>query len=444
MVRKYKNNLSLIICVISSIFVVLKMYTGSNVFLFMFLLIICSAIIFDKIENKFIYLLFFISWIYTLKFHFNQFSLFLVMSALYIIVCLIYILIHNSKFQIKFLLSYILFATYVIAVPLFGGGSITQILGFLLNYTVIFLAVLFIQDKSLYGKYISIYAVGLLISSIVRLISYLIPSLNQYFTQLATTQTLIVGGKLNIRFAGADIDPNYYSIQVLIAISCLLVYIYYCKNSKMVKINSILLAVVLSFFGLLSFSKMYVISLLFLILITIASLTKNNLKFGLKFVFSILFLGGVVAFFSFDYFYDSFAQRFGGGGSDLDSLTTGRSTIWLMYLSEILNDIKVLFLGTGYGTGFLNNMMSHNIYLIAFYYMGVIGILITLFYIFSLREMFILLKNGQKKNFQVLSVNVIPLLVLLFANMSVDSFVMDFFPIHLFLTLFSLVYNKNT
>lgn len=439
MVSKYRNNLSLIICVISSAFVVLKMYTGSNIFLFMFLIIVCSALISDKIENKFIYLLFFIPWIYTLKFNFNQFSLYLVMSALYIIVCLIYMLIHNNKFHIKFLLSYILFATYVVAVPMFGGGSLTQILGFLLNYTVIFLAILFIHERKLYGKYINIYALGILTSSLVRLISYLIPNLKHYFSQLATSQTLIVSGKLNTRFAGTDIDPNYYSIQVLIAISCLLVYIYYSKG---VKINSILLAVVLSFLGLLSLSKMYVISLLFLIIITIALISKKNLKSGLKFFSLILFCGAVAAFFSFDYFYNSFAQRFGGAGSNIDSLTTGRSTIWLMYLSEIFGNIKILFLGSGYGTRFLNDMMSHNIYLIAFYYMGVIGVLITLFYILSLREMFSLLNKQKKIKFQLLSVNSIPLLMLLFANISLDSFVMDFFPIHLFLVLFSLDYNR--
>ena len=422
----------------SSALVILKMYTGSNIFLWAFLLVISLAIIFDKIENKFTYLIFFISWVYTLKFSFNQFSLFLFISVLYIVVCLIYILMHNLKLQFKLLLSYLLFATYVIAIPLIGGGSLTTILGFLINYTAIFIAVLFIKDKSLYGKYINMYAIGLLLSSVVRFISYSIPNLNQYFLNMATTQTLIVGGELNIRFAGADLDPNYYSIQVLIAISCLLVNIYYSKRNKK---SSILLAVILSSLGLLSLSKMYLIALVFLICITLISLIKNNITLALKFIFFIIVFGGVIASFSFDYFYNSFVQRFDAGGT-FDSLTTGRGTIWLMYLSEIFNNMKLLFLGTGYGTGFLNNIASHNMYLLALYYMGLIGIVITMFYIKSLREMFII-KTEQKKHFQLLSVNAIPLLVLLFSNLSLDSFVMDFFPIHLFIVLFSLDYKSE-
>ena len=120
MVREsiYEGKNSIIICIISSIFVVLKMYTGNNIFLLIFLLLTSAGILFDRIEYKFEYLLFFISWVYVLKFQYSDFSLFIFLSAMYIFICTIYMLIHNSKLEIKFLLSYMLFAAYVITIPL--------------------------------------------------------------------------------------------------------------------------------------------------------------------------------------------------------------------------------------------------------------------------------------------------------------------------------------
>lgn len=431
-----KDNGSLIICTISSILVVLKMYTNNNIYLVLFMLMICAAIVFDRIEFKFDYLLFFVSWVYALKFNFNQFSMFLFISALYIIVCIIYMIIHNSKFKIKLLGSYLLFVAYVIAIPIFSGGTISTVLGFLLNFTVIFFAVLFLNDNRLFNRYILIYSYGLFLSSIVRLLSYVISNLNDYIIKMATVQTLILEGKLNTRFAGLDLDPNYYSIQILIAISCLIINIYYKQVGKK---TSIFLAMALGVFGFFSVSKMYLISFLFLLIIAAVAFVRNNIVFGIKFIFSLLFSGGIFAYFFYDNIYNLFSQRFISSGQDIAGLTTGRSILWKMFFAEIINDFKVLCFGAGFGSGKLSNIMAHNMYLTMLYYMGIIGSVISIFYFFTIIEA--LAKNlKQKKYYQLFSINSIPLYILLIANISLDSFVMDFFPIQLLLILFSLTY----
>lgn len=434
-----KNNLSLIICFFSCFLVVLKIYTGSNVFLMIFLLVISSAILIDKSENKFNYLLFFLPWIYTLKFQHDQFSLFLVLSVVYIFACLLHFIMANKKIQFNYLLSYFLFIGFVISVSLLQGGEITLVLGFILNFTVIFLAAMFVKDRKQFKKYTIIYSLGLLTASLLRLITYAIPVMDQYFLEMATQYTLLVNGNLNFRFAGLDLDPNYFSMHVLVAVSCLLVNLYYNSDNK---ILSICLIVMLSLFGLLSLSKMYLISMLFLILFTILTLLKNNLIFGLKFVFSLFFIGVIVVFFSFDYFYESFAERISLGDGNLDSLTTERNIAWKIYANKILQDFNIFLFGAGYGGETLNNRMPHNMYLMAFYKFGVIGVFFILFYIYNLRQIF--QKNTKHKNvFKVLSVSSVPLMVLLFSNMALDSIVMDFFPIHLFLVLFSITYAKK-
>ncbi len=55
-----KNNyFSIFMCIISSIFVVLKMYTGSNLFLWIFFLLTSMAMLCDKQQHRIDYLLFF-------------------------------------------------------------------------------------------------------------------------------------------------------------------------------------------------------------------------------------------------------------------------------------------------------------------------------------------------------------------------------------------------
>lgn len=434
-----RNNLSLIICFFSCFLVVLKIYTGSNIFLLVFLLVISSAILIDKLENKFKYLLFFLPWVYTLKFQFDQFSFFLFLSVVYVFACLLYFIMSDKKIQFNYIFSYFLFISFVISASLLQGGTLTLVLGFILNFTVVFLAALFVKDSKQFGEYTIIYALGLLAGSVFRLITYAVPAMDQYFLSMATQYTLLVKGNLNVRFAGVDLDPNYFSMHILIAVSCLLVNLYYNPDKK---ILSIFLIVTLSLFGLLSLSKMYLISMLFLIGLTIMTLLKNNLVFGLKFVFSLLFIGVIVVFFSFDYFYESFAERLNLGDKNLDSLTTERNIAWELYINKILQNFNILIFGAGYGAETLSNRMPHNMYLMAFYKFGLMGVFFIIFYIYNLKEIF--LKNTNQRNvFNVLSVSSIPLVVLLFSNLALDSIVMDFFPIHLFLVIFSLTYAKK-
>ena len=52
------KNFSVLICIISSIFVVLKIYTGSNLFLWIFFLLTSTAMLLDKQQHRIDYLLF--------------------------------------------------------------------------------------------------------------------------------------------------------------------------------------------------------------------------------------------------------------------------------------------------------------------------------------------------------------------------------------------------
>jgi len=422
-----------------SLFVVLNIYTGSNIYLWIFFTIVCLGLVIDSTEHKIEYLIYFIPWVYTLKFHFTGFSLYVPMSALYVAVCIIYLLLwHNREITKGLILSYSVFAIYAITIPLFGEHTLTTTLGFLLNYTSILFAAILVRDEKAFGRYINIYALGLVSSSLVRLIGFVVPNINNYITAMTSVDTVVAGARIHTRFAGLDLDPNYFALQVLIAIACLLVKIYYDQDGNKL---SIVLLILLTVFGLLSLSKMYIIMLIFLIVLTLASFFRNNMKAALKFLGSVLACVGAALYFTYDFLYEAFLVRFVGSGVTASAITTGRIEVWNNFIHAILNNPKLLYVGAGFGSGYFN-MCAHNMYLTALYYMGIIGIVIILIFLGNLIKTLQLNVAGQNK-FRLVDVNTIPLYVLVITNLSLDSFIMDYFPIHLLLVIFALGYQSN-
>ena len=49
----------------------------------------------------------------------------------------------------------------------------------------------------------------------------------------------------------------------------------------------------------------------------------------------------------------------------------------------------------------------------------------------------------NRPGFQILSINAIPLYIMLIANIGLDSFVMDYFPYHILLIMFALTMSKS-
>lgn len=438
---KFKIDKSLRICLLGSLFIALKMILNKNLFLIAFIALIIYGITIDKPENKIEYLLYFISWVYVIKFDFNQFSLFLVMSVIYCIVSVIYII---KKRYNKILLTYILGILLILIYTTFsllmsGTYSIISTYGFLLNYLVIAIACIFVKEQYKFIQYTYMYTIGLLVGCLVRLLGTIFPTIEIYIQNMTRINTVLTNGNLYVRFAGLDLDPNYFSIQILIAISCLSVLIMYDKRES---IKSSILIVVLSIFGLLSLSKMFLITFLLYLILIFIILLKTNIKKSIKYLISLLCIASIVGYYFYDYFYEAFLFRFIGKGNHISDITTGRSDIWISYIEEIFKNIKNIFIGKGIASEFLDGHISHNMYLIAIYKLGIIGIIIFLVFILIL---FRNLKYQMKilNSINILSINLLPLYIILVANLTLDSFLMDFFPIHIFLTMLCILFYKE-
>ncbi len=435
------KNFSVLICIISSIFVVFKIYTGSNLFLWLFFLLTSLAMLLDKQQHRIDYLLFFISWVYVIKFDISGYSLLVVLSSFYILLSILTLFLQKQGISKRLLLTCFLFAFYTVAVTIVSGGNLIAVLGFVLNYSVLFCAILTLDDKAYFRRYTYIYASGLLAASIVRLISYSIPEIDHFIESMTIVNTVKTMNSISTRFTGLDLDPNYFSLQVLIAMACLLVL--FNMDGKKEK-KSIVLLVILAFFGILTYSKMFIITLIVFIMMTFVVFIRNNVKTAIKFSSFIVIICGGALYFFYEKLFEIYWIRFFGSGISTDAITTGRVSSWSLFVNEILQNTKVFVLGAGFGTSFAKVKMAHTMYLSTPYYIGLIGIVLSVLYISSLYK--VLRENVgimNRPGFQILSINAIPLYIMLIANIGLDSFVMDYFPYHILLIMFALTMSKS-
>lgn len=435
------KNFSVLICIISSIFVVFQIYTGSNLFLWLFFLLTSLAMLLDKQQHRIDYLLFFISWVYVIKFDISGYSLLVVLSSFYILLSILTLFLQKQGISKQLLLTYFLFAFYTVAVTIVSGGNLIAVLGFVLNYSVLFCAILTLDDKAYFRRYTYIYASGLLAASIVRLISYSVPEIDHFIESMTIVNTVKTMNSISTRFTGLDLDPNYFSLQVLIAMACLLVL--FNLDGKKEK-KSIVLLVILAFFGILTYSKMFIITLIVFIMMTFVVFIRNNVKTAIKFSSFIVIICGGALYFFYEKLFEIYWIRFFGSGISTDAITTGRVSSWSLFVNEILQNTKIFVLGAGFGTSFAKVKMAHTMYLSTPYYIGLIGIVLSVLYISSLYK--VLRENVgimNRPGFQILSINAIPLYIMLIANIGLDSFVMDYFPYHILLIMFALTMSKS-
>lgn len=395
----------------------------------------------SKSQNRIEYLLYFISWVYVIKFNLAGFSLFVLLNLIYITTSILSFTLKNRRIYFKDFLILILFSFYIISIPMISGGNLIKILGFLLNFIVIFLAVNTIKEKKYFRRYIYIYALGLLTSGFVSFLGSFIPNIKNFIESMIIVNTVDAFGQLNQRFTGLDLDPNYFALQILIAMSCLLVIIY---NDQKININNIVLFLLLMVFGIYSFSKMFILSLILLILITLVSFYRYNIKVAIKFTLIIGVITGIGMYMFYDYFFQIYWLRFFESGTSAEALTTGRVNNWIIFLNEIFSNIKILIFGAGYGTHLFLGKIAHNMYITAFYYMGIIGLLISILFFKGLFKGVQKNVGLGKSNLKILSINLLPLYILLITNIALDSFVMDYFPFHILLVIISLNYSSKS
>ena len=422
------------IILIAVALIIIYMMTGNRILVFSSFFIILIGMIFDKVQNKICYLLFFVSWVYVFKYDLTKQSLYSFLVIAFIIICLF---IKKNIFDLELSLSFIILTIYVFIISFISSDfQIMANLNFICNNCIILVFASLSKkiSKNNYKNYFIFYAMGVGSAALLGYIGQNFIQINNYLISMRSVNTVIVDGGLITRISGLDIDPNYYALQILMAISVLMVI----KPKRKLKTLKNTFILVLVVFGFLSLSKMYLISIIIIIIFYMLIYFKKSIFKGIRYISFLSISISVALMLNYNYFYDIYFVRFVGGNVDLSTVTTGRSSIWQNYINEIFSNIKTLFLGQGI-SNFLNSTAAHNVYLSTWYKIGLLGIVIYMLYIFKCNKS-IANKTKHETKIKFIDVRLLPIYIILFANFVLDTSVFSFFPIHVLLAILAINY----
>lgn len=282
----------------------------------------------------------------------------------------------------------------IFMVQLFSGTlDIAKSVKFIFNLLFLFAACDTYQQKWL--KDISLYYIlGIELASLTKACG-LFPQISLYTGELFGE---IIGGVRVYRFAGLYNDPNYYSINLILAL-CILVCLY-DKKLLSGRVSIVLSAPLLVFIGMTG-SKSALLMLLLPIVLLAYSNSKNR-----KYFFQAVFVTAC-AFFVL-YVLSGKVEIFNKTierlllAKDGGSLTTGRTEIWKDYFNYLLANIGALLIGTGVGAGFLHGQAAHNTVIETIYHLGLIGGIVVFFIVASIFKRTNCKENKNIMNYSLL------------------------------------------
>lgn len=242
---------------------------------------------------------------------------------------------------------------------------------------LLFGLLIFEPDKISFTRVIHHLSLGIIITSVLAMLKGNLPGISQVVSQAHIRYS---AGVYYDRFSGLEGNPNYYTMILSIAVASFSVIII---NGKARVIDYIYIILML-FFGLMSVSQSFVVTLvinagLFLLLSQKRGKAKNIIAF--------LFIGFGVAILLNEQIMEILLFRYRGGieSDSLDTLTTGRSSLWSSYINYIISNLNVLLFGRGIGAKNLPVGASHSFYIDLLYHLGLVG---TIIYIICIKRIF--------------------------------------------------------
>lgn len=373
---------------VSAVFALLILFgTYRNVFSLAAFLGCCLMIFFCDRESTLLQLFFVMPMA-------NVFKLSPGTQSFFTILILLYVVLHLVLPRKATMLA-ILFGVYVVVGELLAGQ-------FELFKTVKLICNLLFLSSILNGKveirhkeFFLSYIIGNLVASVFGTIN------SSFFKIQAYTGVEAYGNpnsdNMVTRFIGLYTDPNYYAVGLIISL-CLIVVLFHRKEIK--PLPALILAMPIVYFLILTYSKSALIMLLIILSFFIYSFhSKGNYFAVIASIFSAVIViclamsGQIPAL-------DVILERFSAGetseGVDINSLTTGRFDIWLLYLKHLVNNVKTAVFGSGIASDYVEGHAAHNTYLDSLYFLGVIGsgLLISLLAVISAQSRRVAIKRN--------------------------------------------------
>lgn len=343
------------------------MVLGSLV-LYMMLLVWCCWH-----DYTFPVLLFFLPWSPIMRLSPSSFSIYTIGLVL---ICLISIFKNHFSFRGYQIKAGLMIMVLSLVSKLLDGSSLTFDYVAFLMMIIIFPTVMQEYNKQQYDFLhgVVFLSLGIIIAALCAM----------YFEEYANICKFVrVDSYLTIvRRSGFYSDPNFYVAQILAALSGVLALILQEKKGKKLVFLGIV-ALFLIYCGFLSGSKSFVLTFALILLLWVGAIIKMRGRFGAKVVL-LAFLTCTVIFIATSTIFSDLIvvimTRF-SYTSNMDSFTTGRTQLWQNYISEILSNMKVFFLGKGFTNIIVNGRASHNTIIQIFYQFGILGVPVIAYWI---------------------------------------------------------------
>lgn len=241
------------------------------------------------------------------------------------------------------------------------GNNITGLIKLLSMAVIVSLFTSLINRKN-FSDIVMYTCLGTVTSSLIGLRKASWPALASFFTNLKSEY---INGVETYRFTGLYMDPNYFSILVIICLVSLLTLTFKKEIKGWI---ALILSIALVYFGCLTYSRVFYLTLLVAFIFVLILRIKSTGKIVGNFFLFVIFLSVGMYFASRAGIIDNILYRFSA-----TDITNNRTNIWGQYLSYFNSSIKTLILGDGIGTAYYNGVGPHNTYIEMIYFLGIIG-----------------------------------------------------------------------
>lgn len=369
---KIKKPILLIVSIVNVLFLSLGHAYNNQALLWFALAIFSASVIFSQKSNFLPLMLFYLPWASLLKTRPNTHTFASLVIPIILFIVLVEIKQRNKIVLLIgisfFFTAYTLFVKSLNALPLQ-----TPYLLFIIKLFFISFYVSEYKEEIRFERCVLFLTAGVLSASFgaQNLLNY--PHMFQYIT---------IDYFLGVpRLSGLTGDPNYYAAQILVTIAALLVVLSKSTRKSLIALQIVSIMALL-YFGLQSVSKMFMICVVVLVFLWMFNvlIQKRNISYKFGILMSVLILLGIVVgnylFLEQINYYLMRVRHI----TDLNTLTTGRSDLWRVYLNYLSSHIDKLFFGIGLSQDqvriLLKTNNAHFTPIEMTYQLGITGVLI--------------------------------------------------------------------
>lgn len=320
-----------------------------------------------KPEKFLIILIYLLPWAYVYKFSFFSTSLFVIL----VMISSIIFVIRNKKLNKNFIFIILLLLMYLL-IGISDISGLMYVIKLIFSFILLYFMIKSFNCKN-FKKVFIFFTISILITSIIALL---------------LQDTTILADRIDIekhlvdyqyaRFTGLANDPNYYNLNVVLALFGLI----YLFVKKEIKFTFLLTAVPLSYFGMITYSKSFMLLFIVLLIYFSILLIKSKRIIITVIMLLVMIVFVIIALMGRIDAINIIVGRFNEGGVDI---TTGRTSIYQIYLSYIFKNWFVFLFGSGLSNILLDGHAAHNTYIDLIYYFGILG---TILYMYGLYTIF--------------------------------------------------------